>query len=396
VLRCRLIGALGVLTLSVAGCTKVVTGTATPEDDPSPPTEMPGGNDPLDELTATVALAEELGLPDVELAGLAAAPDGGARVVLIDPDAVYSVAAVDETGAWSTVEDLPQLWGVSSVGGAPDGTLVVTGSVETAGGDHGPGTMVITPAAEVSTSLLGEEVDPPDSYDVRSALSADGATLYVTVQEGPGARVLAVDPADGEVTAVADVAVDGGQEVLVRDVATSADGDVAVTVDADTENSTRTAVLVRFTAGLEPAGQVVLADEPNTAGPVDFADDGAAYTTVVAEVGGGYETRLLRVAPEADAPEVVFRRAGHDDVLDLVVDPAGEWAYLAGFSTVPLEVTPVQIASGAVGTAVELCAGYPSGVRDLVLSSDATRLWAGGWCAPADESDSWELVWAVG
>jgi hypothetical protein len=198
------------------------------------------------------------------------------------------------------------------------------------------------------------------------------------------------------VAAVADVAVDGGQEVVVRDVATSAGGDVVVTVDADTEASPRTAVLVRFTADLEPAGQTVLADELNTAGPVDLADDDAAYTTVVAEVAGGYETRLLRVAPETDAPEVVFRRGGQDDVLDLVVDPTGEWAYLAGFSAVPLEVTPVHVASGAVGTTVELCAGYPSGVRDLVLSPDATRLWAGGWCAPADQSDSWELVWAVG
>ncbi|MGY1771902.1 hypothetical protein [Blastococcus sp. SYSU D00813] len=382
--------ALCAALLFAAGC------TASPADDG----DRPAGARPaadggaLDTVTGSLTVPERGTLTTPEDA--AVGPDGEPVLLFaVDADAggpLVVVRPTAEDGWTEVVLDAydRRIW-ESGLDVAPDGTVVVAGY-------SGDAVAVsrIAPDGTVGTVPVAADLPPDTGHVSATALSPDGATLYLAVQRvDQPLRLLAVDAATGAVAADRVVPSTGQGLNRADAIAVAADGTVFVGLDTQTgPDGEQTAELARFTPALEPAGTVPLL--PGTPAydvrRLAVTPDGAAVLAVHDGVIGDEANVLALVLVEPGATTATrVATVSEEQVIDsLAVDPEARYAYLGGLrqpiGADAVTVTAVDLATGEVGPDVPLCDG--STVDALVVPDAAGPAYAAVTCdAAASETE---------
>ncbi|MGY1814906.1 hypothetical protein [Blastococcus sp. SYSU D00820] len=373
--------------LLVAACSATVDGAAAPAAHGSAPA---GG--PVEEVVLTYPVTAEFG-DEVEVRAVTARSDGEAVLVLADGSGTSVATVSDAAEGWSQVE-VEELSGFSDAAATADGAVLLAGGVE-AGGDTGVGWVAVAADGGTTPVVVDADIDVQYRNEVQVAVSPDGRTVYLSIS-GDAPHLYAVDADSGEVTADAPLEIGGEVETaLVTSLVVTPDGDPVAGLFTESGD----AVLVRAGADLGSPAEVPLVADGEDGSDVHLAT--TADGTVLAAVGlrgtDGLEVRLLAVPDGAGTAELVAAWAGAYDVRGLAVDPAGTWAHV-GLAEDPaageaLTVTPVDLAAGAPGEPVVLCAEGVVGHGDVVLTPDATRLVVGGHCD--DRADDEQVAWLL-
>ncbi|MGY1743773.1 MULTISPECIES: hypothetical protein [unclassified Blastococcus] len=373
------------LLVAAAGCSAAGSGPGDAAGSTAAPAVGDGGA--LDTVAASLAVRE---LGGVTIAQDAAVGPDGEPVLLFavdaDEDGPLAVVRPTATSGWGQVvldaSDGP-IWG-SGLDVAPDGTVVVAGY----GGDA-VAVSRIAPDGTVSTVPVAYDLRPDRGSVTSTALSPDGAVLYLAAHRvGEDAvRLLAVDVATGRVSAERVVPSTGRSWNHAEAIAVSADGTVLVGLDTQSvPDGPQTAELARFTAALEPAGAVPLLPGAPAYDirELAVAPDGAAVLAVhegaISDAAG--VLALVLVGPGATTAVRVATVSEEPAVDVLAVDPAAGHAYLGGLrqpgGVDAVTVTPVDLATGAVGVAVPLCDGWS--VDALVVAAPEGPAHAAATC----------------
>jgi len=388
VTRTRLIPLAGLLCLS-AGCTSFA------DRDTADPTSTPSSSAPT-----TSTSAPSTGLAVTEETDLAVDADTvtGARVVL-DPDGSPVTLVLTSTGATVVASG-----GTTSVTGTVVGDLVTT--------DDGPVGVTLTadpvspdpvlglypfddgqvpngngPAAQPVPLQPGETA--PRGVPLFAAASADGATLYVLVEDtdAVGATVLALDPGTGEVldTAEVDPGVADPTALELAGLASTGDGGLVLGLTVDAAEGPAS-VLVGLDADLEPVGDpvdvqpgddrapLVAVTTDAEGAPVALLDDPAQGLALVQPdlATGGQESRPLTTDPGSRAAGLAVGESG---VLVALLDQGSPTVVL----TPPGDADP---------TTLELCSSTGDA---LAVTADPD----GGFLV-AGTCDGESLLWTLG
>ncbi|WP_448627792.1 hypothetical protein [Geodermatophilus sp. URMC 64] len=397
----RLARAATVALLALPACTAPDPPAAEPAPATAapPPTTRPRSADggPQLVLRAAVDLSPALPGRPAEVVSAVAAPDGGAHVVLQPADGTDPVlATVEGGGALVRAVPVPRLAQVFGVHLLPTGEVLVAGQFPRPGRDYG--FAAVDPATGAARTAVVVPYEEGTAFTFgRSALSADGAALYLFVATAVDDRnldlLVAVDPRTGAFLGGRDL-LEEVREVSGYPVGTYSGGllarpDGGVTLAFDTWEADTFAGpdpgLLSYDAALEPAGDPVRLPIGNARADLQAAalgPDGTVYLTVqppngdlLAAVRGGVVTDVLDIGGH-----------GYDDAV--VVDPAG-WALLPARGG----ARTVDLATGAVG---RLDVGCPSAepVLDVLPGAGPSRALLLGRCdvrAPGTP-----MLWLVG
>ena len=305
---------------------------------------------------------------EVHAAATVAAPGGGAHVALTSSsdspaELVTLGQASGASGALDVTSrvDLGESW-IDDLHALPDGSVVVVGNPRAmppapAGGDEeGYRFSVVDPVTGTARTTVLEPYDAwSDSAWSVSALSADGATLYLLVtsyrEAGAHQALVAYDVATGDELGRRDAAPDLAEvsphllDPLVVGMLPRPDGGVTVVVNgeigAECYDHAQPAVLT-FDADLRPAGRPVVLAEPVDgwrAGAVAPGPDGAVLVTLGTRDG---RRRVVAVPDGGGAGSIVAQFVDEyyeSGWFGLSVEPAGRWALvptLAGVRAVDL------------------------------------------------------------
>ncbi|MGY1601765.1 hypothetical protein [Geodermatophilus sp. SYSU D00815] len=386
-LRALLLPAAALLGLTACAVEVRGTATAAAAGEPSAAPEGDPTGAPAD-LLAVVPVEDRPSALTPDLGSGASAvitpdddPEGGPSLVRIGP--------VEDGGGPASiqvVEDRP----APSVGlphaahTAEDGTVVLVGIPH-------PGDPLRLRVVSVDDGVASEPatVDPgPEARFVHTALSPDGRTLYLLVDDGGTAELLAADPATGQVTARAPVDLLTTEPVEAAGlVATPAGGLVAV-FDAG-----GAPVVAEFDAALTRRGEPVGLTTDGALGSalsITLLPDGRALVAV--DVGTEDAQRIRLVAVAADVLTDVAELGGGSGTASwtgaLVVDTDG-LAHLPGQVDGRLVVTVVDVEAGEAVGDVPLC--DDGEVTTVAASRHGSVVYLGGGCAA-----SGDVVWAVG
>jgi hypothetical protein len=368
--------------LLAAGCASTVTGTATgstPELPPAPAPESAG----LPTVDLDTTATNELYVSDV-----AARPDGGFVVLLIadsGSEAGSSLVEVVPGDGGLTVgatTGAPLLDHPSEVLVAPDGSVVVLGTVPPGAGDpsgdgaEGSDLVLAVPGPDGQLELRPVAADPelgsPESAE--GVLSADGTTLYAalrwTVDGRIVGRLATIDVATGAVTATAPLGVGAPGAAITFDVALRPDGGVAALVTADLEapGDVQGTLVAEFDAQLRPVRP-----------PVPLADGAESTGYALTVLPDGTVVVSLTTPDEPDASWLVTVRGDLVQpavqlpgvALDLTLAPDGRHV-LASY-TRPFDLTEpgatlatVDLVSGELVDELILC---PTGVSGPIATA---------------------------
>ena len=355
-----------------------------------PPAGGPPSAGPLTTVRDAVDLSPGTAGAIFSADGVVAAPGGGAYVSLIpgDRSVPARLVTVGRSGTTLTVVRSVPTPGVGSVWGlyrSPAGSVLLAGRV----GDIGPGRggygfdlidpavgvvreNVVIPFAAGTTSSVG-----------RSALSADGRTLYlfVSVDQGPAAdeRLLAVDVATGVVRIDRPLGADLRPITLtplgneVAGLVARPHGGVTLVFDAMPESSPLQQIptLLTYDARLQPVGASVrvlnVADGARTRA-VTAAADG----TVFLGVQVAQEVWILAVPDRGGAGPVLVQltKSRYDEAL--VVEPAQVW----GLMPAAKGARAIDLTNGAVEPAVDFGCSWQD-VSAMAPASDGGALLVG-------------------
>jgi hypothetical protein len=310
-----------------------------------------------------------------------ATPDGRTLVLLAPVDHRPMRIATVAGGQVSGSVEVPRVAEAAGMHLTVDGAAVVVGQFSTGDGARGDiGFAVVDPSGGAARTGVVAPLDDGTFPFVRSALSADGRTLFVFVTVvGTRAfleQLVAVDVGTGRVRARRNIAPDVATASL-RPVGFEAAGLVArpgggVTLEFDaspTPRVERIPTLLRYDAELFPQGEPVrltdLAEAAETQA-VDAAADGTVF--VVAEVRD--ESWLLAVPDGGGAGPVlaVLDDPAHDYAL--AVDAAQAWALLPSAGG----VRAVDLRSGEVRGAVDLGCRTSLRLRVVARAGDGDLL----------------------
>jgi hypothetical protein len=302
-----------------------------------PPAGAPASAGPLTRVVGSVNLTPATpGVFAREVAAVAT-PDGGALVLMSPadrrlPQSLVRVAPDFTLGGSIPVPRLEDVWALHAL---PDGAVAVTGLLP-----GGYGVEFADPATgRVRTTLLAATGRRPDSEDGRSALSADGGTLYLAVSLVAGddvrEQLFAVDTASGRVLSRRDLADDvaaastypmGRQ--LAGLVARPTGGATVVFDASPTEVAERRIpTLLAYDAQLTPVGGPVrataLAEGAETQS-VAGAADGTVFLLVTVRDGSW----ILAVPDGGGAGPLLAQLTDRVFGYALVVDPGQVWAVI--------------------------------------------------------------------
>src|SRR4051794_11159369 len=371
-----------------------------------PPAGAPASAGPLTTLRATVDLTPAT--PTVfSVPGAAAAmPDGRVLVVLSPVDhTAPRLATVGPTGdalAVTGAVPLPPFESVAGLHVLPDGRAAVLGELPPAdGGPGGYAVAVVDPATGAARTTVAVPFDPHDVDGIgRSALSADGRTLYLFVtslgqQPAFPEELVGIDLGSGRVAARR-VVTDDVAAVSVFPAGFEAaglvgrpSGGVTLVLDASpvAERVERIPTLLSFDAALAPDGQPVrltnLAEGAETQA-VTAGADGTVFVVVkvrkdvwiLAVPDGGGAGPVLAVLPDP----------AHDYAL--AVEPAQVWALLPALEG----ARAVNLRTGEVPAALDLgCAG---GLHVRDVRAGATGAVLLGECGPPAQRTA--MLWLAG
>ncbi|MGY1620416.1 hypothetical protein ACI797_27060 [Geodermatophilus sp. SYSU D00691] len=396
----RLATASAAALLALCGCTVGDPPVAVPSPaapvttrPPQPPAE--GG--PRLVVRAAVDLSPGTGGPSALAAtGAVATADGGAHVVLAPAGGEGPLALVTVDGAGAVVRSVPvpplaQVFGVHLLAG---GEVLVSGQLPRPGREYG--FVAVDPVSGAARTVVAVPYEDGTVFSFgRSALSADGSTLFLFVALAVEARTLdllvAVDPRSGAFLGGRDL-FEEVREISGFPVATHSGGllprpDGGVTLVFD--SWVPTAVpdgpvpgLLSYDAALEPLGDPRRLDVGGEGGDVQAAaagPDGMLYLTVQPRSGN------LLVAVRGSRTQVVGI-GGHAFDDSLAVDPAGRLAVLPG----PAGARGIDLATGAAGVLDVGCAAVEPVAR-VVPGAGPTLALLLGRCAAGRPA-----LWLVG
>jgi hypothetical protein len=381
-------------------------GTDDPAD-PGPPAGAPDSTGPLRTVEGTVELTSAAPGIFSRVEQAVATPDGAVHVTLtpVDSSGPPRLGTVRRTAGGFGVTGSLELTGVDDVWGLhllADGDVVVTGSLRSAAGARsGYGLAVVDPATgSVRTTVVEPYAGKVRFAFGRSALAADGRTLYLYLSTLTGAgdreRLVAVDTSGGTVTADRDLAADvsavsespAGHELA--GMVPQADGGVTLVVDAtpDVTRADRIPTLLRFDGELQPAGdpvQVTSQSEQGRTRAVAAGSDGTTF--LVVQVGHG--SSWVMAVPPGSAVGPVLAEITDPYGYALVVEPAEVWGLLPA----PDGARPVDLSNGDLREPVDVgCPGQD--VRDLFPGARGRGAVLIGECnAPRSRT---QMLWILG
>jgi hypothetical protein len=313
-------------------------------------------------------------------------PDGGAFVVVSpeQPGPEQQLVTVSgAAGGFGIVRSvpIPEIEDVSALHLLPDGTVAVTGRLQSAGvPDGGYGFHVVDPATGAARTTSVPYGDGAVTAFGRSALAADGRTLYlflsVNTQAESRERLLAVDPAGGGILAERDLGDDVAavsQVPVGHEVAglvARPGGGVTLAFDATPEATRRDRIptLLTFDAQLAPVGQPVGVTTLSEGGETQAVAAGADGTVfLVVEVTEG--AWIMAVPDAGGAGPVLVQLPDHLYDYALSVEAAQVWALLPAYEG----ARAVDLTTGEIRRPVDVgCAGQD--VRTMVAARDGALL----------------------
>jgi hypothetical protein len=362
-----------------------------------PPADAPPSVGPLTRVRGAVDLTPATPGVFARLVAAVAAPDGGAFVLLSPADQDLPQSLVTVTPGFSlggsiTLPRVHDVWGMHLLA---DGTVAVTGRLT-----DGYGMEVADPGSgAVRTTVLAPLVQGTDAESGRSAISPDGATLYLSSSvEGEGVvreQLFAVETAGGQVLAERDLADDvaaasrypigrqlgglvarpGGGATLVFDASPT---DVA---------EDRIPTLLGYDAQLQPVGRPVratgLAEGAETKS-VAGAADGTVFLLVAVRDGAW----ILGIPDGGGAGPLLAQLEDRIYGYALVVEPAQVWSVLPA----PAGAVAVDLTTGELrGPLVVDCAPRLD-VRNL-YPAQGGALMIGECDTPREDT---QMLWFLG
>jgi hypothetical protein len=421
--RCRLAARLALVLAVLAGCTGsdgAPAPSAGPARDSSsspglpgravpapriydgPPTGGPPSAGPLTTLRAAVDLTPAIPGFFSRAEAAVPAPDGGAYVVVTPEQAGAEPQLVTVVGGSFTVArsvPIPGIVDVSSLHLLPDGTLAITGRLQPADVPRGGyGFHVVDPVTGAARTTSFPYGPGAVASFGRSALSADGRTLYlflsVVTQRETRERLVAVDPVSGAVLVERDLADDvaavsrtpAGSEVAA--LVTRPGGGVTLTFDATPEATTsdRIPTLLTFDARLQPVGvpvEVTTLSEGGETQAVAAGPDGTVFLVVEVTEGAW----ILAVPDAGGAGPVLVQLADHLYDYTFAVEPAQVWGLLPAYEG----ARAVDLTTGEIRPPVDVgCPGQD--VRAIVPAPNGALL-IGECNSPRTRT---QMLWLVG
>ena len=311
-----------------------------------PPAGGPPSAGPLTTLRAAVDLTPAIPGFFSRAETAVPAPDGGAYVVVTPEQAGAEPQLVTVAGGTFTVARsvaIPEIQDVAAMHLLPDGTLAVTGRLQSAGVPRGGfGFHVVDPVTGAARTTAFPYGPGAVSSFGRSALAPDGRTLYlflsVVTQETTRERLVAVDPVSGVVLAerdlAGDVAAASGTPAAseVAGLVARPGGGVTLAFDAAraTTTSDRIPTLLTFDAALQPVGEPVGVTTLSEGGETQAVAAGADGTVfLVVEVTDG--AWILAVPDAGGAGPVLVQLADHLYDYAFAVEPAQGWGLLPAY-----------------------------------------------------------------
>src|SRR4051794_16350249 len=396
--RLAAIALAGVLLATLTGCPATPDRAAPEPTNDSAPTPRPA----LD-TDATTDLPAYAGPPAGAPASAGPLTTLRATVDLTPATpTVFSVPGAAAATAVTGAVPLPPFESVAGLHVLPDGRAAVLGELPPAdGGPGGYAVAVVDPATGAARTTVAVPFDPHDVDGIgRSALSADGRTLYLFVtslgqQPAFPEELVGIDLGSGRVAArrvvtddVAAVSVfPAGFEAA--GLVSRPSGGVTLVLDASpvAERVERIPTLLSFDAALAPDGQPVrltnLAEGAETQA-VTAGADGTVFVVVkvrkdvwiLAVPDGGGAGPVLAVLPDP----------AHDYAL--AVEPAQVWALLPALEG----ARAVNLRTGEVPAALDLgCAG---GLHVRDVRAGATGAVLLGECGPPAQRTA--MLWLAG
>lgn len=362
-----------------------------------PPPDAPPSAGPLTRVVGSVDLTPATPGVFAREEAAVATPDGGALVLMSPadrslPQSLVTVSAGFTLGGSIPLPRLRDVWALHAL---PDGAVAVTGLLA-----DGYGVEFADPATgQVRTTVLAPSGSRPDSEDGRSALSPDGATLYlmVSVVAGDDVReqLFAVDTASGKVLTRRDLAADvaaasrfpvGRQ---LGGLVARPGGGVTLVFDASPTDvaEKRIPTLLPYDAELVPAGAPVratgLAEGAETQS-VAGAPDGTVFLLVAVKE----EAWILGIPDGGGAGPLLAQLA--DRIFDyaLVVEPAQVWAVLPA----PTGASAVNLTTGESSGPVDVDCEPRLDVRNL-YSAPGGALMIGECDTPREDT---QMLWFLG
>ena len=345
--------------------------------------DSPGlGGLPDDAPPADPSASDEvLGVVD---AGAVAGPGGHVRTVAAGPGGSFVVLAGDTGATGRTVlaeyvpgaagpelartVEIPPVDGLSDLHVAPDGTVLVIGELR-----QGDGSTLLVRLAPGATQaqVLPVDTGAREQYErpahvEGSALSPDGATLYVSVNDVPGTVpqgwVVAVDAATGAVTDRTVLDLGTGESDTVLELAVRPDGAVVVLAYAalDGDGEVGDPVLVEFDAALEPVAAPVRLSPISQAWALDLRllPDGGAVVLVDGGSLGGADLGLAVVRDGTVERTADLDPLGTDRPVEAVaVSPDGRGVAVPYVDEDRAGLATLDLGSGEVVADVPLCDG---------------------------------------
>jgi hypothetical protein len=368
-----------------------------------PPADAPPSTGPLTTLRAIVDLTPATEGAFWRADTAVAAPDGGAYVVLSSekPGRPQRLATVARTGDGFAVTGsvaVPRVDNVAAAYLLPDATVAIAGRLSSSD----LGLEVVDPRTGAARAVPVVPHEPgTTSSDLRTALSADGRTLYLVATVTIGRRVSetlsAVDPLAGRVVAqrgliddVSLVSVYPMGRQLAGVVARPGGGATVVFDASPTEvPQLRIPTLLRYDASLtileEPVRVTSLAERAETQS-VTAGVDGTVFLVVDVPDGAW----VLAVPDGGGAGPVLVQLA--DRIFDyaMTVEPAQQWALLPA----PEGVKPVNLRTGEIRGPLDVGCSLGPDVRAIVPAWQDAGALVVGQC---DVGSRWvEMLWFAG
>ena len=369
-----------------------------------PPADAPPSAGPLTSVRAAVDLTPAIPGYFSRAEAVVPAPDGGAYVV-VSPEQpgprqqLVTVAGAAGGYAITRSVPIPEIADVSTLHLLPDGTLAVTGRLQTAGVPGGGyGFHVVDPVTGTARTTSFPYGKGAVSSFGRAALAPDGRTLYlflsVVTQPRTRERLVAVDPLTGDVLAEQDLDDDVAAvsrtpaESEVSGLVARPGGGVTLAFDATPEatRSERVPTLLTFDARLAPVGAPVGVTTLSEGGETQAIAGGADGTVfVVVEVTEG--AWILAVPDAGGAGPVLVQLADHLYDYSLAVEPAQVWGLLPAYEG----ARAVDLTTGEIRQPVDVgCPGQD--VRGMV-PAEAGALLIGECNSPRTRT---QVLWFLG
>ena len=362
-----------------------------------PPPGAPPSTGPLTRVRGAVDLTPATpGVFAREVAAVAT-PDGGAFVLLTpaDRDLPSSLVTVTPGFALGASVPLPRLGDVWAAHVLRNGAVAVTGRLA-----DGYGVEVVDPGTgDVRTTVVAPTGRRPDSEGGRSALSPDGATLYLVLSVVAGddvrEQLFAVDTGTGRVLAQRDLADDvaaASSFPIGRQLAglvARPSGGATVVFDASPTDvaERRIPTLLTFDARLAPVGGPVratgLAEGAETKS-VAGAADGTVFLLVTVEDGAW----VLGVPDGGGAGPLLAQLTDRIYGYALVVEPAQVWAVIPG----PTGAEAIDLTTGEERGPLTVGCEPRLDVRNLYPAPDGA-LMIGECDTPREDT---QMLWFLG